>query len=93
MLMGMTDDLPASSWPAGDDARAAERLILQLKCAGTTFIYDLLVVNRSPARIRGGIDHVSSCRRDDVARALPIRIALHQSLLLAKAGLMPGLFD
>jgi hypothetical protein len=79
MLMGMTDDLPASPWPGGDAARAAERLILPLKCEPTTFIYDLLRVNRSPARIRGGIGHVSSCRRDDDARALPIRIAQHQS--------------
>jgi len=67
------------SGPGRDAARAAERLILQLKCAPTTFIYDLLLADRSPARIRGGIGHVSSCRRDDVARALPIRIARHQS--------------
>jgi hypothetical protein len=46
-------------------------LILQLKCAPPTFIYDLPRVNRSPARIRRGIGHVSSCGRDDVARALP----------------------
>ena len=49
MLIGMTDDLTASPWLAGDDARAAGRLILQLKCAPPTFIYDLLLVNRSPA--------------------------------------------
>ena len=79
MLMGMTDDLPASPWPGGDAARAAERLILQLKCAPTTFIYDLLLVNRSPARIRGGIGHVGSCKEMTLQGSLPIRIAQHQS--------------
>jgi len=69
MLMGMTDDLPASPWPAGNDARAAERLILQLKCAPTTFIYDLLLSTVPQRGSVVGSATSSSCRRDEVVRA------------------------